>query len=164
MPKKILVLNDTPETLDLYTENLTDAGYRVIASPYYLRDLSLIKETNPDLVIVDYNAAEEERIWKLIHLMRLSRATQHIPVLVCLGLSNRTSVPQAYLHAQNILTLAKPFSADAFLATVGSMFAPPTALAVSPQQPAVLESFARHVSENIISDIPYRVLANEYSG
>jgi CheY-like chemotaxis protein len=173
MKKTVLVLNDVPEMLELYGENLADAGYRVITQPYYLRDLSLFKEIKPDLVLVDYAPAEEERLWKLIHLLRLNRATQHLPVLACLDLRNRPAALQAYLSAQNILTLAKPFNADALLATVGSMVVAPAAQSIVPSQPAALEKFAHHIAENLISDIPYRVLvvglvmpnmANEYAG
>jgi DNA-binding response OmpR family regulator len=56
-PHHILVVNDTPEILELFRELLEGDGYRVSLYSYAFRDLEEVKRVEPDLMILDSSSA-----------------------------------------------------------------------------------------------------------
>ncbi len=115
----ILVFNDTQVILDLFVEILTDAGYRVTPRTYGTQDLSVVEELQPDLVIADYPPVErEERGWQLAQMLRMSRTTEHIPLVVCTTNLKALQATEGWLATKNILAIPKPFSIDELLDAV----------------------------------------------
>ncbi|HEU4324227.1 MAG TPA: response regulator [Roseiflexaceae bacterium] len=115
----ILVFNDTQVILDLFVEILTDAGYRVTARTYGTQDLTAVEEHLPDLVIADYPPVDrEERGWQLVQMLRMSRTTEHIPIVVCTTNLKAVQATEGWLATKNILAIPKPFSIDELLDAV----------------------------------------------
>src|SRR3712207_876903 len=79
----ILVVNDTPEILELFRELLEGEGYRVSLYSYAFRDLDEIKRAKPDLLILDFIIGGEDHGWQLLQKLKMDRATADLPVIVC---------------------------------------------------------------------------------
>ncbi|GAB4190057.1 MAG: hypothetical protein OHK0022_02610 [Roseiflexaceae bacterium] len=115
----ILVFNDTQVILNLFEDILTDAGYRVTARTYGTQDLSVVEEIQPDLVIADYPPVEREaQGWQLVQMMKMSRTTERIPIVVCTTNLKAVQATEGWLATKNILTIPKPFSIDELLDAV----------------------------------------------
>src|SRR3954454_16369409 len=83
----ILVINDTPEILDLFESLLEDEGYRVSVDNFSSRDMARklvdIKRLKPDCIILDFIVGREDLGWQLLELMKLDPETRDFPVVVC---------------------------------------------------------------------------------
>ncbi len=52
--ERILIVDDSPETLELLERNLKSEGYEVLTAPGAAEAIGLLDETHADLVITDY--------------------------------------------------------------------------------------------------------------
>jgi CheY-like chemotaxis protein len=69
--KRILVINDTQEILELFKLILEEeAGHEVVVDSYRPQMLEIIKEVEPDLIISDHVFGEEKIGWQLIQRRR----------------------------------------------------------------------------------------------
>jgi DNA-binding response OmpR family regulator len=132
MAKKILVVNDSEEILDLFGEILRDEGYETYLHGMQVRDLKPVVEVAPDLVIIDQLFGDEARGWKLIQLMRMSRQTAHIPIIVYSTELRKLQELDGHLRSLQIEALAKPFLIDDLVGAVDRAFSrampPPAAI------------------------------------
>lgn len=87
MNKKILFLDDDPLVLYSFGAVLTDAGYEVscVESPDLLS--SEVNDFVPDLIILDIWLGNTDGR-KICNELKLSRATEHIPILMLTALSH----------------------------------------------------------------------------
>ena len=123
--RHILVINDTPELLDLFHDLLGDAGYRVttetFASPYD-RKLAQVKELEPDLVILDFIIGGEAMGWQFLQMLRMDRDTRDIPVIVCSAAVDQIRQLQNHLDEMGVAVVLKPFDIDVLLAEVDKVW------------------------------------------
>ncbi|RJR33424.1 MAG: response regulator [Desulfobacteraceae bacterium] len=78
--KRILVVNNDESMRMLYSDELMEEGYEVIATCMGPRAISLIRETRPDIVLLVIGCSQEEG---LDLLMDIRDVWDHLPVLVC---------------------------------------------------------------------------------
>jgi DNA-binding response OmpR family regulator len=146
MAKKILVVNDSEEILDLFGEILRDEGYEPILHGLQVRDLKPVVEIKPDLVIVDQLFGEEVRGWKLIQLMRMSRQTAHIPIIVCSTELRKLQELDGHLRSLQIEAIPKPFLIDDLLEAINRAFSratpPPAGIFSTNGKPKVTAAVA----------------------
>jgi len=77
---KILVIDDDESIQILYTDELTEEGYEVIASGDGSSLMRLIDETKPDLVVLDVRLGEYDGL----DLLQDIRNTHYdLPVILC---------------------------------------------------------------------------------
>ena len=83
--KRVLVVNDTQEILELFDAVLRDEmGLDTVLMSYAPDELSRIVEHEPDLVIVDFVLGGREfEGWQLLQKLRMNRSTEHIPIIAC---------------------------------------------------------------------------------
>ena len=112
MSKLIMVINDTQEILELFEIILTGEGFRVSLHSYQVRDLKVVKEVNPDLLIVDQLYGEEALGWELVQKMKMDRDVVHIPIVVCSTEIRLLKELEGHLKAKNIGVILKPFDVD----------------------------------------------------
>lgn len=109
--KRILVINDTQEILELFEEILTAMGHEVTLLSYAPDELSQIEEADPDLVIVDFViGGREMEGWQLLQKMRMNRSTQQIPIIACTAAQQAVREQEGYLTQQGIAIVLKPFN------------------------------------------------------
>jgi DNA-binding response OmpR family regulator len=109
--KRILVINDTLEILELFEDILTGMGHQVTLLSYAPDELHQIEEAEPDLVIVDFVIGGREMDgWQLLQKMRMNRSTQHIPIIACTAAQQAVREQEGYLTQQGIAIVLKPFN------------------------------------------------------
>ena len=119
--KRILVINDTQEILELFKLILEEeAGHEVILDSYRPQMMEIVKECDPDLIISDHVFGEEKIGWQLVQRLKMDRKTATIPMIVCSGAVNELKEMEGHLMAKGIGVLYKPFDVDELLALVHS--------------------------------------------
>ena len=143
-PRHILVINDTPEILDLFHELLTDEGHQVSLDTFSVgldQKMADVKSIRPDLIILDYMWGAEDLGWQLLQLLKMDRDTAGIPVIICTAAHQKASEMQAHLEAMGVTVVLKPFNIHQLLAEVETMWARQGGLVSAPQGAAPV----RHV-------------------
>ena len=113
---RIMVINDDTTYLQLMHDLLAgEEGYTVTACKAADQAYELVKETRPDLVILDIRVGHEENGWTILELLTLDPATRTIPVLVCSAAIHSLHEHEEQLQQYDCEVLAKPFDLDALL-------------------------------------------------
>ncbi|MCC6315760.1 MAG: response regulator [Thermomicrobiales bacterium] len=127
MPTHVMVINDTPEILDLFQQLLGDEGYRVTVDRFSEAPAELlarVKADCPDLLILDFLIGrDEEKGWQFLQLLKMDRSTRAIPIIVCTGAVVRARDLRTHLDAMGVAVVLKPFNIDHLLAVIVSMLA-----------------------------------------
>jgi CheY-like chemotaxis protein len=84
MSKKILIVDDQSDILDLLKEVFEDEGYLVTALPYTEDIISSITLHQPDLVMLDFLLAGING-GELCHQLKTNSLSAHIPVIMVSG-------------------------------------------------------------------------------
>ena len=116
--KRVLVINDTQEILDLFDEILSEEGYEVYQYSYAIRDMAEIERVNPDVIILDLMFGGEATGWQLLQKLRMRRSTAHIPIVLCTAATNSVRETEGYLQSQGVCLVLKPFQIDDLLQSV----------------------------------------------
>lgn len=121
MGTRIMVVNDSREILELFEEILTEEGYEVDLYSYGLHDLIEIKESAPDLIILDYLIGDEGYGWQLLQKLKMDRDTEHLPVIVCSAAVKQLRDLEGWLTEKGVGVVFKPFNIDDLLLAVRKM-------------------------------------------
>lgn len=113
--KTIAVVNDNSMFLGLMQELLTGEGYATELYTEGSTAYAALKEAQPALIILDIRMEHPEAGWTVLDLLRLDRATMHIPVIVCSADSRALREKADHLREQHADVLEKPFLLDALL-------------------------------------------------
>jgi DNA-binding response OmpR family regulator len=119
MAARVMVVNDTPEILDLFRVLLEDeAGYEVALYSYAVMDMREVEGIAPDLIILDYIFGREGLGWQMLQKLKMDRKTATIPVIICTAATKEVQEIEGYLQAQGVRVIPKPFDIDTLLDTV----------------------------------------------
>jgi DNA-binding response OmpR family regulator len=121
MAKKILILDDNEDILELLKAMLDGEGYEVECLTYTDNICRTLNNLQPDLVIVDYilfgvNGGE------LCHQIKTNPLTSHIPVIMI------SAYPRVLGSLGNYgadVLISKPFELDDVVNNVNSLLAQP---------------------------------------
>ena len=122
MAKRILVVNDTEEILQIFVDILAPEGYDVVIYSYAINDMDEMQRIKPDLVILDLIFGQEKTGWQMLQKMKMTRATATIPIIVCTAATREVREIQGYLQAKGVSLVPKPFDIDELLAAVKRAF------------------------------------------
>lgn len=117
----VLVINDTPQILDLFVALLGDAGYQVTPNRFTVesdRLLAETKELRPDLILLDLIIGDEGLGWQFLQLLKMDRVTGEIPVVICTAAARQVQELQGHLDDMGVTAVLKPFDIDHLLAVV----------------------------------------------
>ncbi len=78
--ENILIVDDTPDNLNLLSEILTERGYKVRPAPSGKLALRFIQSTLPDLILLDIKMPEMDG-YEVCKQLKASERTQDIPVI-----------------------------------------------------------------------------------
>lgn len=121
MRKRILVVNDTQEILELFRILLEEEGYEVILSGNPLQSLIEVEQVRPDLIILDILFRAEKTGWQMLEMLRTKRSTASIPVLICSAALHDVQEQEGYLNSQGVRIVYKPFDIEVLLQTIKTM-------------------------------------------
>jgi CheY-like chemotaxis protein len=119
---KIVVIDDTPEVLDLLEILLSDEGFDVVRCQHASDALTTVVAHAPVLVIADLKMAGVER-WELVDSLISDERTAHLPVIVCSGAVTelRSAGPRIQTHGGDVLV--KPFDIQVLVSMVKRLIA-----------------------------------------
>ncbi len=100
--RRILIVNDSQEILDVLRDLLEEEGYDVVVYSYAIRDLDEVKRINPDLIILDFIINEETAGWQMLQKLKLDRETATIPVIVCTAAAGLVRELEGHLKAKGV--------------------------------------------------------------
>jgi DNA-binding response OmpR family regulator len=124
MGKKIMVVNDTSNILELFRDILTDEGYEVVTHSFQIHTLEPVEAVMPDLIVVDQMFGEEKIGWQLIQLLRMSTRTENIPIVVCSAALKQLQELEGHLKNMQIEIVLKPFRINDLLGAVERALSP----------------------------------------
>jgi len=81
MPKKILVVDDEPDAVDLVQFNLKGAGYEVVTAGDGAEALKMARKFAPDLVLLDVMLPEIDGL-DVCKMLRRDPATAGVPIIM----------------------------------------------------------------------------------
>jgi CheY-like chemotaxis protein len=111
--RRVLVVNDTQEILELFDDVLSGLGLDVVQMSFAPRELDRVREAAPDLIILDLVFGEQETVgWQLLQKIKMDRSLEAIPIIVCTAAIRMANELQGYLTEQGVSLLIKPFTVD----------------------------------------------------
>jgi PAS domain S-box-containing protein len=117
---KILIADDEPLNLLLYSEMLKSEGYLCINAKDGLTAIDLAVSEMPDLIILDWNMPRLNGLEALKRIKNIPE-TKEIPLIMITGIMTSPENLKSALEAGAIDFLRKPFDKIELLARVGSM-------------------------------------------
>lgn len=118
--KTIVVINDSPELLELAEMLLREEDFDVKVAVLGDGAFELIRNTMPDAVILDVRLPDVSG-WDILQALKLDQRTMHIPVLVCSAAVGELRSLESQLARMGVEILIKPFAIDALLTKVRQM-------------------------------------------
>jgi len=125
MAKKILVIDDNNDLLELLNEALTAEGYEVECASHVDNIYECVRNAKPGMVIVDY-ILEGINGGELCHQIKINPRTSHVPVVMITGYPRVLESLGSY-GADHLVT--KPFDLNELLNVVNAHFLDATAVA-----------------------------------
>lgn len=123
--KHVLVINDTPEILELFRELLGDEGYRVSTDTFetaFDHKLREVRDLRPDLLILDFIMGGESFGWQFLQMLKMDRETRDVPVIVCSAAVEQVRQLQNHLDQMGVSVVLKPFDIDVLLAEIETVW------------------------------------------
>src|SRR5688500_9918309 len=105
----ILVVDDSPDILNLKDDILESEGFRVSTMLRRETGVSDVMEMKPDLLVMDYVAGEAS---SLMHTIATDPRTKQIPILLCTGAIREVESLLPQLDAIGVRVIFKPFDID----------------------------------------------------
>jgi DNA-binding response OmpR family regulator len=121
--KSVVVVNDSPDLLELAEILLRDEDFDVKVALMGARALDLIRTTMPDLVILDVRLPDVSG-WDILQTLKLNERTASIPVLVCSAAVQELRDLEAQLASMGVEVLIKPFAIDTLMEKVRRLVYP----------------------------------------
>jgi len=109
MEKKILVIDDNADILELVTMILELDGFEVVSSKNGLETESLVAEHKPDAILLDVLLGNVDGRY-LCHLVKSNSETSHIPVIMISASHAAKSIQEGYCQPDDFVS--KPFDID----------------------------------------------------
>jgi CheY-like chemotaxis protein len=107
----ILLVDDSPDTLEMYALGLAFAGYRPLIAADADSALGQVKSEHPDAVVTDLQLIGARDGWELIREIKSDPSTRPIPVVVLTGRTD-SSIAASAQQAGCAAVLTKPCLPD----------------------------------------------------
>lgn len=92
MPKKILVIDDDPDVLELLEYNLKKAGYQVVTAPSGLNAMwGLEEDSRPDVILLDLMMPTLDG-YEMCRYLKSSDDFKDIPVMIVSAKGSREDI------------------------------------------------------------------------
>jgi two-component system KDP operon response regulator KdpE len=93
-PPTILVVDDYPDSLDMWELYLRGAGFAVLTASDGIAAIALATERHPDVIILDLDLPGKSGI-EVATTLRAQASTQDIPLIAATGTSHPTQLALA---------------------------------------------------------------------
>ena len=89
--KKILVVDDEPDIVTGISDRLAFEGYEVITANDGQTALSIAREKNPDLIVLDIMLPKIDG-FKVCRLLKFDKKKKHIPIIMLTAKTQETDI------------------------------------------------------------------------
>jgi len=110
MTKKIMVVDDEPNIVDVITTRLKANDYQVVAACDGLEALELVKKERPDLVILDLMLPKLDG-YQVCNQLKSDEELKDIPVIMLTSLGKANEIREGLDKGADAY-VAKPFNWD----------------------------------------------------
>jgi CheY-like chemotaxis protein len=107
----LLVVDDYPDTLDVWTLSLRTAGYDVATAADGLTAVTLAETLLPDLVVLDLELPGRSG-YDVASMLRRNPATRHIPLIAATGFSHEAQLERARRSGFDVIVIKPCDPAD----------------------------------------------------
>ncbi len=116
MRKKLLIVEDNTELLELMRSNLRQAGYSTLTATNGIEALKKARSGSPDLILLDLVLPEMDG-FAVCECLRRDPATAAIPIIVLSGLTS-TMTRYAGIESGASEYVTKPFTSEELLSRI----------------------------------------------
>jgi CheY-like chemotaxis protein len=113
LPPIVLLVEDDPDTLDMYSSYLESAGWWVATATNPIEGRAHARELRPNLLVTDIGFAGQPTGGEFVHAIKHDVQTAHIPVMVLSGTAIEDLPAETQREAD--LVLLKPVMPDVLL-------------------------------------------------
>src|SRR3712207_1630122 len=111
--RRILVVNDTEEILELFRDIIEGMGHECVTLTFAPDDLAHVRDMAPDLAIIDFvMGGLEFKGWQLVQKMKMSRDTAKVPIIICTGAKREVHEQEGWLTEKGVSVVFKPFDVE----------------------------------------------------
>ena len=121
MAAHIVVINHSPDLLEMFQDLLEYAGYMVTTHLFGTHTVAEVAQAQPAVLIVDYPGIQEPEAWALIKQLHQDATTCHIPLVVSTTSPTLERDHGAWLDAHQIPILPKPIGMDTLVDLVARL-------------------------------------------
>ena len=118
----ILVVDDYPDTLDVWSVSLRAAGFDVATAVDGFEAIALAEALLPDLVVLDLELPGRSG-YEVAALLRRNPATRHIPLIAATGFSHEAQLERARRVGFDVIMI-KPCDPEELIAHIERLIAP----------------------------------------
>ena len=116
MHRRVLVIDDNEEMLNLFHDLLSGEEYEVILSDFI--GVQEIDRLQPALIILDYFAGHEPVGGQLIGELKVQPTTKQIPIIMCTTASTARAEKDPAFMAEGVHVIFKPFDVAQLMQTI----------------------------------------------
>jgi CheY-like chemotaxis protein len=120
--KRLLLVDDYPDALEMWAVFLRSSGYEVITAKTGLEAIERAEHSQPDLVLLDLQLPEMSGV-EAARRLRASKTTAHIPLIAVTGFSQAREHDEAR-QAGFDKVIVKPCEPSLLLAEVERLLGP----------------------------------------
>ena len=117
MAKKILVVDDEPDILDLATFRLENSGYKIINAVDAEMALAILQKDTPDLILLDLLLPKMQGD-ELCKKLKSDEKYKNIPIILFTASAIRPSLPEEMKKIGADDCILKPFEPEELLGKV----------------------------------------------
>ncbi len=107
-PRRILIIDDTPEIAELLTFALRDHGYEVVATGYTDTVNEWVVEQRADALVLDCSVFDMSE--SLFDMVRDDPAHADLPVVIISDTPEKADASLRSRQAEHVLLIPKPFT------------------------------------------------------
>ena len=137
MRKKILIVEDNTELLELTRLNLKAAGFSVVTAANGTQGIAKARSTAPDLILLDLGLPELDG-FAVCEILRKDKATAAMPILILTGMASELTRLVGLESGANDY-LSKPVGSKALIGKIKDMLRP------RPKSPRISADLARNL-------------------
>jgi len=122
--KKILIVDDEPQVIDILRIKLEAHDYEVIPAFDGKEALEKAREVNPDLIILDVVVPKRDG-YKVCRMLKFDEKYKEIPVIMLTGRRTTKEDKQLGTEVGADAYITKPFDPENMLVIMEQLLAPP---------------------------------------
>jgi two-component system, cell cycle response regulator len=107
LQEQILIVDDLPENVRLLSSLLKEQGYSVISATDGKMALSLVRQEQPDLILLDIMIPQIDG-YEVCRYLKAENHTKHIPIIFLSGLDSESDKIEAF-NVGGVDYITKPF-------------------------------------------------------